>query len=58
MIFNVLLTFLPQFLLEQFRRYANIFFLTIGLLQQIPGKVFKPMLYLSIMYIQSDHVIA
>ena len=30
-------TFLPKFLFEQFRRYANIFFLTIGLLQQIPG---------------------
>ena len=54
MIFNVLLTFLPQFLLEQFRRYANIFFLTIGLLQQIPGKVYKPMLYQAIMYVQGD----
>ena len=46
--------FLPQFLYEQFRRYANIFFLTIGLLQQIPGKVYinhyKPMLYQSIIY--------
>jgi phospholipid-transporting ATPase len=31
------LTFLPKFLYEQFRKYANIFFLTIGLLQQIPG---------------------
>jgi len=30
-------TFLPKFLYEQFRKYANIFFLTIGLLQQIPG---------------------
>ncbi|KAK4472070.1 hypothetical protein MN116_005442 [Schistosoma mekongi] len=30
-------TFLPKFLLEQFRRYANIFFLVIALLQQIPG---------------------
>ena len=27
----------PQFLYEQFRRYANIFFLCIGLLQQIPN---------------------
>eukprot|EP00092_Neocalanus_flemingeri_P037876 GFUD01041229.1.p1 GENE.GFUD01041229.1~~GFUD01041229.1.p1 ORF type:complete len:1159 (-),score=232.94 GFUD01041229.1:205-3681(-) len=32
-----ILTFLPIFLYEQFRKYANIFFLTIGLLQQIPG---------------------
>jgi len=31
------LTFIPKFLFEQFRRYANIFFLSIGLLQQIPG---------------------
>lgn len=31
-----ILTFLPKFLFEQFRRYANIFFLVIGLLQQIP----------------------
>nr|CAH8848752.1 unnamed protein product [Trichobilharzia regenti] len=30
-------TFLPKFLVEQFRRYANIFFLVIALLQQIPG---------------------
>lgn len=29
-------TFLAKFLFEQFRRYANIFFLAIGLLQQIP----------------------
>ena len=32
-----ILTFLPKFLYEQFCKYANIFFLTIGLLQQIPG---------------------
>jgi len=32
-----LISFLPKFLYEQFRKYANIFFLTIGLLQQIPG---------------------
>jgi len=32
-----LITFVPRFLFEQFRRYANIFFLSIGLLQQIPG---------------------
>jgi len=31
------ITFFPKFLFEQFRKYANIFFLTIGLLQQIPG---------------------
>jgi magnesium-transporting ATPase (P-type) len=31
-----LVTFLPKFLFEQFRRYANVFFLVIGLLQQIP----------------------
>nr|CDJ87636.1 ATPase domain containing protein [Haemonchus contortus] len=29
-------SFLPRFLYEQFRRYNNIFFLTIALLQQIP----------------------
>ncbi|KAI8508816.1 Phospholipid-transporting ATPase IA [Branchiostoma belcheri] len=29
-------TFLPKFLFEQFRRYANAFFLFIALLQQIP----------------------
>ncbi|KAJ1359225.1 amino acid transporter tat1 [Parelaphostrongylus tenuis] len=29
-------TFLPRFLYEQFRRYNNIFFLTIAVLQQIP----------------------
>uniref|UniRef100_A0AAF5D3S5 Phospholipid-transporting ATPase n=1 Tax=Strongyloides stercoralis TaxID=6248 RepID=A0AAF5D3S5_STRER len=29
-------TFLPRFLLEQFRRYNNVFFLIIALLQQIP----------------------
>ncbi|CAH8541065.1 unnamed protein product [Schistosoma rodhaini] len=31
------LTFIPKFVTEQFRRYANIFFLVIALLQQIPG---------------------
>jgi hypothetical protein len=30
-------TFLPRFLMEQFRRYANIFFLTISVVQQIPS---------------------
>jgi phospholipid-transporting ATPase len=30
-------TFLPRFLMEQFRRYANIFFLTVAVLQQVPG---------------------
>lgn len=30
------LTFIPSFLFEQFRRYSNIFFLLIALLQQIP----------------------
>ncbi|MCP4700073.1 MAG: hypothetical protein GY862_24955 [Gammaproteobacteria bacterium] len=30
--YNVL-TFLPRFLFEQFRRYANVFFLIIALLQ-------------------------
>jgi len=34
--YNVL-TFLPKFLFEQFRRYSNIFFLIIALLQQIPN---------------------
>ncbi|XP_035827119.1 probable phospholipid-transporting ATPase IA isoform X2 [Aplysia californica] len=29
-------TFLPKFLFEQFRKYANIFFLFIALMQQIP----------------------
>ncbi|XP_032597042.1 probable phospholipid-transporting ATPase IA isoform X3 [Drosophila grimshawi] len=33
--YNVL-TFVPSFLFEQFRRYSNIFFLLIALLQQIP----------------------
>lgn len=32
-----LFTFLPKFLFEQFRRYSNIFFLVIALLQQIPN---------------------
>ncbi|KXJ22396.1 phospholipid-transporting ATPase IA [Exaiptasia diaphana] len=32
-----LITFLPKFLLEQFSRYSNIFFLFIALLQQIDG---------------------
>ncbi len=31
-----LLSFLPLFLFEQFRRYSNCFFLFIALLQQIP----------------------
>ncbi|XP_032231937.1 phospholipid-transporting ATPase IA isoform X2 [Nematostella vectensis] len=31
------LTFLPKFLLEQFSRYSNVFFLFIALLQQIDG---------------------
>ncbi|KAI1710341.1 cation transport ATPase (P-type) domain-containing protein [Ditylenchus destructor] len=31
-------SFLPRFLLEQFRRYSNVFFLVIALLQQIPDK--------------------
>lgn len=30
-------TFFPKFLLEQFRRYSNIFFSFIALFQQIPG---------------------
>jgi phospholipid-transporting ATPase len=30
-------SFLPKFLFEQFRRYANIFFLFIALMQQIPN---------------------
>ncbi|KAI1292635.1 Phospholipid-transporting ATPase IB [Halotydeus destructor] len=30
-------SFLPKFLFEQFRRYANVFFLFIALMQQIPG---------------------
>lgn len=34
--YNVV-TFLPLFLLEQFSKYANVFFLFIGCLQQIPG---------------------
>ena len=32
-----IVSFLPKFLFEQFRRYANCFFLAIGLLQQIPN---------------------
>ncbi|XP_031569883.1 phospholipid-transporting ATPase IA-like isoform X2 [Actinia tenebrosa] len=31
------ITFLPKFLLEQFSRYSNVFFLFIALLQQIDG---------------------
>ena len=30
-----IISFLPKFLFEQFRRYANVFFLIIGLLQQV-----------------------
>lgn len=30
-------TFLPKFLFEQFRKYSNIFFLFIALMQQIPN---------------------
>lgn len=30
------LSFIPSFLFEQFRRYSNCFFLFIALLQQIP----------------------
>ncbi|CAG7832941.1 unnamed protein product [Allacma fusca] len=32
-----IITFLPKFLYEQFRRYSNIFFLSISILQQIDG---------------------
>lgn len=32
-----LISFLPKFLFEQFRRYSNIFFLFIALMQQIPN---------------------
>lgn len=32
-----LLSFLPKFLFEQFRRYSNTFFLFIAIMQQIPG---------------------
>ena len=32
-----ILSFLPKFLFEQFRRYSNIFFLFIALMQQIPN---------------------
>ncbi|VDK38604.1 unnamed protein product [Taenia asiatica] len=31
------MTFFPKFLFEQFRKYANIFFLLVALFQQIPG---------------------
>ncbi|CAF0833819.1 unnamed protein product [Adineta steineri] len=31
------ISFLPKFLFEQFRKYSNIFFLCIAVLQQIPG---------------------
>nr|XP_006820513.1 PREDICTED: probable phospholipid-transporting ATPase IA-like [Saccoglossus kowalevskii] len=34
--YNVL-TFLPKFLFEQFRKYSNLFFLCITIIQQIPG---------------------
>lgn len=30
-------TFIPKFLFEQFRKYANVFFLVVALFQQIPG---------------------
>ena len=32
-----LVTFVPVFLVEQFSKYANLFFLFIGCIQQIPG---------------------
>lgn len=32
-----IVTFVPKFLFEQFRKYANIFFLFIALMQQIPN---------------------
>ncbi|CAF1402273.1 unnamed protein product [Rotaria magnacalcarata] len=32
-----IISFLPKFLFEQFRKYSNIFFLCIAVLQQIPG---------------------
>lgn len=35
-LFYSLISFLPSFLFEQFRRYSNCFFLFIALLQQIP----------------------
>lgn len=35
------LSFIPSFLFEQFRRYSNIFFLCIALLQVSPKKVEK-----------------
>ncbi|KAM3184486.1 hypothetical protein ACTXT7_008297 [Hymenolepis weldensis] len=31
------LTFIPKFFYEQFRKYANMFFLAVALFQQIPG---------------------
>lgn len=34
--FSSILRFIPLFLFEQFRRWANVFFLMIALLQQIP----------------------
>ncbi|CAF3363194.1 unnamed protein product [Rotaria sp. Silwood1] len=32
-----IVSFIPKFLFEQFRKYSNIFFLCIAVLQQIPG---------------------
>lgn len=31
-----IITFLPKYLFEQFRKYWNIYFLMIGMMQQIP----------------------
>ena len=39
------ISFLPKFLFEQFRRYANIFFLCIGLLQQVSA-IIPSLLYI------------